>query len=206
LNDITVFSESIEDGIVTNRNVILRDPSALHETLQKMIEDGGAPREIAIVQEFIELIDLNLKFALQNGIIDDCSYSFIFRKQLNGMKSTCTDIIGNEQDFIEISKYDPFDHVNQVELTRVDPLTELTISISSLAPSNPISQLFEPISVEKLNASTVPSSEIPVDAFNPPMIMTNEPSNPIKSPLQLWLLGILTPTYLWSAAGFMRLI
>ena len=209
LNGIVVFSELIENGTLTDRSVLLRGPSVLHETLEKMIEDGGAPREIAIVQEFINLINLNIEFALQNGIIDDCSYSFIFRRQLNGMKSKCTDINGNEQNFIEISKYSPFDHINQVELTHVDPLVKLTIPIGQKASTSLTNNLIEPAFIGTPSLSMVPSSlnapvapvVVPGPSANIPIV----PIVPVIPPLEAWLLGILTPTYLWSAVGFLRL-
>ena len=180
VNGSIAFSESIRNGVLVGASLLLRDPSVLHETLEKMIEDGGARREIAIVREFIELIDLNLQSALQNGIIDDCSYSFIFRKQFHGVKDTCIDIIGNERNFNEILKYSPFDHVNQVELTYVHPLAKLTI---------PGANTFSPAFINP--------------QIEPPAIGST--SEPIHPPLELWLFGILTPTYLWSVAGFIRL-
>ena len=201
LNGVVVFSELIEDGTLTERAVFLGDPSILHETLRKMIEDGGVPREIAIVQEFIDLININLQFALQNGIIDDCSYSFIFRNQLNGMKGTCTDINGNEQNFIEISKFSPFDHVNQVELTYVDPLAKLTIPIVQNSSASSTNNLIKPVFV-----GTPSLLMAPIVIPGPSATTTTEPIAPVIPPLEAWLLGILTPTYLWSAAGFMRLI
>lgn len=127
LNGTVVFSEFIKNGVLTGRTVLLRGPSILHEALEKMIEDGGVDREIEIVQELVNIVDLNLELALQNGIIDDCSYSFIFRRQLSSLKDTCIDINGNEQNFNEISKFSPFDHVNQVELTHIDPLATVMI-------------------------------------------------------------------------------
>lgn len=206
LNGIVVFSELIENGTLMNRAVLMRNPSVLHETLEQMIEDGGASREIAIVQEFIDLINTNLDFALQNGIIDDCSYSFIFRKQLNGMKSTCTDINGNEQNFIEISKYSPFDHVNQVELTHVDPLANLTIPIVQQTFAISVNNIIEPRFVGTPNLLVPMSAPVtPVVAPGSSAITMIGPIAPVNPPLEVWLLGILTPSYLWSAAGFLRL-
>jgi len=210
LNGIVVFSELIENGTLMNRAVLMRDPSALHETLEQMIEDGGASREIAIVQEFIDLININLDFALENGIIDDCSYSFIFRKQLNGMKSTCTDINGNEQNFIEISKYSPFDHVNQVELTHVDPLANLTIPIVQQTFAISANNIIEPsfVGTPSLLLPSLPVVNTPVTPVIVPgssAITMIGPIVPVNPPLEVWLLGILTPSYLWSAAGFLRL-
>jgi len=209
LNSFTVFSEFIKDGVIINSAALLRDPSILHETLKKMIQDGGARREIAIVQEFIDLIDLNLEFALQNGIIDDCSYSFIFRNQLNGMKGTCTDINGNEQNLIEILKYSPFDHVNQVELTHVDPLANLTIPIVQNVSATSTNFLIEPAFVGTPSLLIAPSLfNVPVTPIiipEFPAINTIDPNVPVIPPLEAWLLGILAPTYLWSAAGFIRL-
>jgi hypothetical protein len=205
LNGVTVFSELIKDGVLMNRAVLLNGPSMLHETLEKMIEDGGEPQEIEIVQEFVDLINLNIELALQNGIIDDCSYSFIFRKRLNGAKSTCTDINGNELDFNEISKYSPFDHVNQVELTRVDPLAKLTIPAIFTAATTSISKQIEPFFGGAFTGPIVPSLDIPVHVPVPSAIVPVAPVQPVIPPMEAWLLGILTPTYLWSAAGFLRL-
>ena len=129
-NGVVIFSEFIKNGVLTDRAVLLKDPSVLHETLEKMIKNGDADQEIEIVQEFVNLINLNLELALQKGIIDDCSYSFVFRKQLSGVKNTCIDINGNEQDFNKLVKFSPFDQVNQVELTRVDPLATVTSSVT----------------------------------------------------------------------------
>lgn len=177
LNGVVVFSELIQDGNSVNKTVVFRDLSVLHEVLGQMVQNGEDPAVIDIVEELVELADLNIESALDNGILDDCSYSFIHRKQLAGRKDTCIDADGNVLNFAQISKFDPFDHVNQVELSRIGPLTDPPASFMGGAGD---------------------------PAFSSPSSLISDRPGALEKMFSVWFAGIMVPAYLWSIVSFAR--
>ena len=178
LNGVVVFSEFIQDGELLNRAVVFRDPSVIHEALAQMVAAGEDQQDIDVVSELVDLADLNLELALDSGVIDDCSYSYIYRKQLAGGKATCVDINGEVQNLAEISKYDPFDHVNQVELSRLYSLSD----------------------------PTLPLGDTVVTSSPPSTVLVADNADGTERLFSLWFIGVMLPAYLWSLVGVFRMV
>ena len=175
-NSVSVYSELVKDGEIVNKSVVYRDPSVLHEALVEMTQNNEDPQAIAMVEELVDLVDLNIQTVYDKGILDDCSYSFLYRKKLVGTKDTCTDHYGNVQSVPEITAYSPFDHVNQIELSAGPTLNN---------------QEFGPVAE---------MDGVPV--FTSSLIAND--SGDMENMLTAWFLGVLMPAYLWSLAGFFR--
>lgn len=116
-NGLKVFYELTQDGQLINRSVEYRDPSVLHETLKQMKLNGENPLIIQALQDMINLIDDHLESAFQNGVLDECSYAYIYRRDFSGQLSYCQDRLTNLNNYQEMLTYDPEDHVNQVLLS-----------------------------------------------------------------------------------------
>lgn len=117
LNGVTVYYELKQDDQLIEKTAEFRSPSVIHETLEAMIQNHEDPQVIQNLQNLVDLIDLHLNSELNKGVLDECSYAYLYRKDLTGNLSKCTDYLTQQRNVSDILKYDPEDDINQVFLS-----------------------------------------------------------------------------------------
>ena len=182
LNGVTVYFELVDNGQTVQRFVNFRDPSLIHETLNLMIANNEDPAVIAALTDLVSLLDLYLEQALNDGILDECSYSFVYRKINANMAQACIDQFGSQQDTAFNSRFDPFDDLNQVELS--DP-EELLFNQSSAQMQDNSSAL--------LPLQTPPTQQL-LNNYNQGFVGT----------AQTFVIGVVFPAYLFSLFGLFK--
>jgi hypothetical protein len=182
VDGMVVYFELIQNDVIVQRFVNFRDPTIIHETLARMIQNNEDPAVTGALNDIVTLIDLNFQKALDDGVLDPCSYSFIYRKINANVLENCLDKAGNTQDFTQLSRFDPFDDVNQVELS--EPVELITSLPNAGYLETPFSE-----------ADYIPTTnEILMDY-----------QQGIMGGAQNFMMGFVFPAYLLSLLGVIRI-
>ena len=182
VNGVVVYFELIEDDKVVQRFVNFRDPTIIHNVRDQMILNVEYPMIIAALNDMVSLVDLNLQEALNRGALDECSYSFMYRKLKGGVLKGCTDKLNNQQDFMANSRFDPFDDVNQVELSEPEQLLIPSSKIGIL-DSKSMNQILQ-----------TPEPEAVLNLYQQGFIASTKP----------FMMGFVFPAYLFSLFGLFK--
>jgi hypothetical protein len=114
--------------------------------------------------------------------LDECAYSFIYRKLNANMTQACIDQFGNPQDAAFNTRFDPFDDLNQVELSEPEELL-----------------------INPLNAQPLGGDGAAVALQTPPTenLLTNY-NQGFVGVAQTFVIGVVFPAYLFSLFGLFK--
>ena len=183
VNGLVVFFERIRNDKNLQRFVRFRDPTMIHEIITRMKAKNEDPNVIASLEDLAQLIDLHLRSAVSFGVLDACSYAYMYRKSLGNTLTKCVDIKGKVQSVPEFSRFDPWDDVNQLEITESQEVTEPLPNVGQLSLETP----------EILPAAS--------DETKP---ILEQYRQGFQAPAQTYMIGILFPAYLLSIIGFFK--